>query len=203
MRKEFLFRHAETTVFGVITAVLAVAVVWNASAANAEALKKAEAAIVAEARDAQVLARALEVKIPTKEDKLAAYALRRDQLSAAELKELLSLVGFEGSNLKEAWAVAMKESTGRPKSHNGNSGTGDNSYGLFQINMIGGLGEDRREKFDLKQNSDLWNPVLNAQIAHYMSGGGEDWGSWGIGANAYNGGKAGSYYDWLSKYPKE
>ena len=196
MRKEFLFRHAETTVFGVITAVLAVAVVWNANAANAEAVQLAQAVQIAEARD-------VEVKIPTKEDKLAAYALRRDQLSAVELKELLSLVGFEGSNLKEAWAVAMKESTGRPKSHNDNSNTGDNSHGLFQINMIGGLGEDRREKFDLKQNSDLWNPVLNAQIAYYMSGGGEDWGSWGIGANAYNGGKAGSYYDWLSKYPKE
>lgn len=195
MRKDFLFRHAETTVFGVITAVLAVAVVWNATAANAEVVKKAEAAQVAEA--------VVEVKIPTKEDKLAAYSLRRDQLSAAELKELLSLVGFKGSNLKEAWAVAMKESTGRPTSHNDNASTADNSYGLFQINMRGYLGDARRDKFNLKSNAELLNPVLNAQIAHFMSDGGEDWGSWGIGKNAYNGGKAGSYYDWLSQYPKE
>ena len=140
---------------------------------------------------------------PTPEEKLAAYAARREQLSPLELKELLSLVGFKGKNLQEAWAVAMKESTGRPTSHNDNASTADNSYGLFQINMRGYLGADRREKFGLKQNSELLNPVLNAQIAYYMSGGGEDWGSWGIGKNAYNGGKAGSYYDWLSKYPKE
>jgi hypothetical protein len=202
MRKDFLFRHAETTVFGVITAVLAVAVVWNATAANAEVLKKAEAAEVARTV-AAAEARDVEVKIPTKEDKLAAYSLRRDQLSAAELKELLSLVGFKGSNLKEAWAVAMKESTGRPTSHNDNASTADNSYGLFQINMRGYLGDARREKFNLKSNAELLNPVLNAEIAYFMSGGGEDWGSWGIGKNAYNGGKAGSYYDWLSQYPKE
>jgi hypothetical protein len=140
---------------------------------------------------------------PTPEEKLAAYAARREQLSPLELKELLSLVGFKGKNLQEAWAVAMKESTGRPTSHNDNASTADNSYGLFQINMRGYLGEARRDKFELKQNSELLNPVLNAQIAYYMSGGGEDWGSWGIGKNAYNGGKAGSYYDWLSKYPKE
>jgi hypothetical protein len=104
--------------------------------------------------------------------------------------------------LKEAWAVAMKESTGRPKSHNGNSNTGDNSYGLFQINMIGSLGEDRRKKFDLEQNSDLWNPVRNAEIAYHMSNGGKDFGAWGIGPNAYNGGTVGSFYKWLDQYPE-
>lgn len=201
MRKDFLFRHAETTVFGVITAVLAVSVVWNAATANAEIDTRADAAMAARIQAAQ--AAEVEVKIPTKEDKLAAYALRRDQLSAVELKELLSLVGFKGSNLKEAWAVAMKESTGRPASHNDNASTADNSYGLFQINMRGYLGDARREKFNLKSNAELLNPVLNAEIAHFMSGGGEDWSSWGIGKNAYNGGKAGSYYDWLSKYPTE
>jgi hypothetical protein len=133
---------------------------------------------------------------------LEKYANQREQLTPLELKELLSLVGFEGSALRSAWAIAMKESTGRPKSHNGNSNTGDNSYGLFQINMIGGLGEDRREKFDLEQNSDLWNPVLNAEIAYHMSNGGKDFGAWGIGPNAYNGGTVGSYYKWLDQYPE-
>jgi hypothetical protein len=133
---------------------------------------------------------------------LEKYANQREQLTPLELKELLSLVGFEGSALRSAWAIAMKESTGRPKSHNGNSNTGDNSYGLFQINMIGGLGEDRREKFDLEQNSDLWNPVLNAEIAYHMSNGGKDFGAWGIGPNAYNSGTVGSYYKWLDQYPE-
>jgi hypothetical protein len=134
---------------------------------------------------------------------LQKYEAHREQLKPRQLKELLSLVGFEGTALKQAWAIAMKESTGRPTSHNGNANTGDNSYGLFQINMIGGLGEDRRNKFDLKQNSDLWNPVRNAEIAHHMSNGGKDFGAWGIGPNAYNGGTVGSYYKWLDQYPED
>lgn len=134
---------------------------------------------------------------------LQKYETHREQLKPRQLKELLSLVGFEGTALKQAWAIAMKESTGRPTSHNGNANTGDNSYGLFQINMIGGLGEDRRNKFDLEQNSDLFNPVRNAEIAHHMSNGGKDFGAWGIGPNAYNGGTVGSYYKWLDQYPED
>lgn len=134
---------------------------------------------------------------------LQKYAEHREQLKPRQLKELLSLVGFEGKALKQAWAIAMKESTGRPTSHNGNANTGDNSYGLFQINMIGGLGSDRRDKFELKHNEDLWNPVLNAQIAHHMSNGGKDFGAWGIGPNAYNGGTVGSYYKWFDLYPED
>lgn len=138
-----------------------------------------------------------------KESLLQKYAKHREQLKPKQLKELLGLVGFEGKALKQAWAIAMKESTGRPTSHNKNSNTGDNSYGLFQINMIGGLGEDRRNKFDLKQNEELFNPVRNAEIAYHMSNRGEDFGAWGLGPNAYNGGKVGSYYKWLDQYPED
>lgn len=101
-----------------------------------------------------------------------------DMLTAEELKAVLYSVGFRGTNLKEAWAVAMKESTGRPMAHNRNSSTGDNSYGLFQINMIGSLGPNRLEKFNLKSNSDLFDPVTSAEIAFFMSNGGQDWSAW-------------------------
>lgn len=118
---------------------------------------------------------------------------RRDQLSDLELKELLYFVGFRGHNLKEAWCIAKRESNGRPMAHNQNSSTGDNSYGIFQINMIGNLGPDRREKFELDSNSDLFNPIKNAKIAFYMSNGGEDWSSWhGMNAKAK---------EWLDQYP--
>jgi hypothetical protein len=148
--------------------------------------------------------KSLMVSFPKKpETSLQKYATHREQLKPKQLKELLGLVGFEGKALKQAWAIAMKESTGRPTSHNKNSNTGDNSYGLFQINMIGGLGEDRRNKFDLKQNEELFNPVRNAEIAYHMSNGGEDFGAWGLGPNAYNGGKVGSYYKWLDQYPED
>jgi hypothetical protein len=44
--------------------------------------------------------------------------------------------------------------------------------------MLGILGPDRRERFDLSSNAELFNPVLNAQIAFHMSDGGKDWSSW-------------------------
>jgi hypothetical protein len=101
-----------------------------------------------------------------------------DMLTARELKAVLYSVGFRGNDLKEAWAVAMKESNGRPMAHNRNSSTGDNSYGIFQINMIGSLGQDRLDKFNIKSYSDLFDPVTNAEIAFFMSNGGQDWSAW-------------------------
>lgn len=100
------------------------------------------------------------------------------KLSDKDLYILLGAVGFEGKKLKEAWAIAKKESNGRPIAFNGNSRTGDSSYGIFQINMIGNLGPARREKFNLKSNSDLFNPVVNSQVAYHMSAGGKNWDAW-------------------------
>lgn len=103
---------------------------------------------------------------------------KTEQLKPKELKTLLYDVGFRGERLREAWGTAMKESTGRPRSHNRNRETGDNSYGLFQINMIDSLGPARREQFKLEANEDLFNPVRNAEIAFFMSNGGKNWSSW-------------------------
>lgn len=119
------------------------------------------------------------------------------------LKRVLYEAGFRGKALETAWAVVMKESTGRPTAHNDNAATGDNSYGLFQINMIGSLGVDRRAKFDLKSNSDLFDPLVNAKAAYYMTNGGENWSAWDIDSSGYNGGVSESRYrEWLKKYPK-
>ena len=99
-------------------------------------------------------------------------------LSDKDLYLVLKAVGFKGHDLKEAWAVAKKESNGQPIRFNGNAKTGDSSYGLFQINMIRDLGPERRDKFNLHTNSDLLNPVINAQIAYHMSDGGKNWSAW-------------------------
>lgn len=128
---------------------------------------------------------------------------RRAPLDPQELKELLTAIGFEGEALKLAWGIVMRESRGGPTAHNGNSNTGDNSYGLFQINMIGGLGADRREKYGLSTNEELLNPVTNARIAFLMSDRGRDFGAWGVGKNAYNGGKVGDLYTWVAKFPSK
>ena len=99
-------------------------------------------------------------------------------LSDKDLFLVLKAVGFTGHALKTAWAVAKKESNGQPLRFNGNAKTGDSSYGLFQINMIRDLGPERRSKFNLDTNSDLLNPVINAQIAYHMSNGGKNWSAW-------------------------
>jgi len=115
-------------------------------------------------------------------------------LSDMDLVLVLKAVGFEGRDLIEAWAIAKKESNGQPIRFNGNTKTGDNSYGLFQINMIDDLGPDRRDKFNLRTNFDLLNPVTNAEIAYYMSDGGTDWSAWkGLTPKT----KA-----WMQKFPK-
>ena len=101
-----------------------------------------------------------------------------DQLTNKELKQLLIAVGFEGKALKTAWAIAKRESQGRPMAYNGNRNTGDSSYGLFQINMLGNLGVVRKEKFNLRSNVMLFDPVINAEITYYMTDGGTNWSSW-------------------------
>ena len=107
------------------------------------------------------------------------------QLSDLDLKELLATVGFEGEALRTAWAIAKRESHGRPMAYNGNRKTGDSSYGIFQINMLGNLGVARKEKFNLKSNVLLFDPVINAEITYYMTNGGTDWSSWkGLNAPA-------------------
>jgi hypothetical protein len=148
----------------------------------------------------------VQVVEPVKKTKPLSYFENKTNLSDIELVWLLEAVGFEGQELKEAWAIAKKESNGRPLAFNGNTLTGDNSYGIFQINMISSLGEDRREKFDLAHNADLFNPVVNAQIAFHMSQGGEVWRAWHIGKDAYTS-SSGSHYakfkQWLGNFPTE
>jgi hypothetical protein len=138
-------------------------------------------------------AEAQAVEQETQSDVLAKY-VNADELTDSQLIELLQAVGFKGQDLKEAWAIAKKESHGSPLSHNGNRKTGDNSYGLFQINMIGSLGDARRTKFNLASNAELFNPVVNAQIAYFMSGGGKDWSAW-------KGTETDVVKRWLKKFP--
>jgi hypothetical protein len=90
--------------------------------------------------------------------------IANQQLSNSELVSVLRSVGFEGHSLRMAWAIVMKESTRRPFAHNDNPSTGDNSYGLFQINMRGAMGPERRAKYGLDSNEDLFDPTTNANI---------------------------------------
>jgi len=98
----------------------------------------------------------------------------KTQLSEKELDSILRQAGFSGNGLKMAKAIVFYESTNRPMALNKSS----NCYGLFQINMTGSMGPDRRKKYGLKSNEDLYNPLINAQIAYQMSSGGKNWSAW-------------------------
>lgn len=143
-----------------------------------------------------------EVVVVEVKPKLADFENKTD-LTDRELRDLLVAVGFEGKALRIAWAIAKKESNGRPLAFNGNAKTGDSSYGVYQINMIGDLGPDRRIKFSLDSNSDLFNPVINAQIAYHMSNSGEDFSAWKISKSDYNSATAEPKFQmWLKKFPE-
>lgn len=140
-------------------------------------------------------------KVKIKELRLKQFSEQKTPFTDEELAQLLSAIGFEGKALRVAWAVVKKESSGRPLAFNGNTRTGDSSYGIFQINMIGGLGVDRRAKYDLNTNTDLFDPVVNAEIAFLMSNKGENWSSWHVGNSQYNKDNNKVKF-WLDKFPE-
>jgi hypothetical protein len=147
---------------------------------------------------AQALTVKPKTEVQLKEETLEKYSntvyKHSEMLTDKELKELLIAVGFEGKALETAWAIAKRESNGRPMAYNGNRNTGDSSYGIFQINMLGELGVDRKEKFNLKSNILLFDPVINAEITYHMSQGGQNWTAWkGLNAAAQK---------WLPLFPE-
>lgn len=114
------------------------------------------------------------------------------QSGTKSLTNILKQAGFGPRATDIAYAVAMAESSGNARSHNTNKSTGDNSYGLFQINMIGDMGPARRKQYHLKSNDDLFDPLTNAKVAYAMSNKGRDWSPW----STY---KTGAYKKYLGK----
>ena len=81
-----------------------------------------------------------------------------------------------GGRLAEAIAIAKLESGFNPDAHN--STPPDDSYGLWQINMLGKLGPERRERFGLASNGALLDPATNARVMAALSKNGTDWSPW-------------------------
>lgn len=86
--------------------------------------------------------------------------------------------GLRGEALALAIAISMPESSRDPSKHNTNASTGDNSYGLWQINMLGDLGPERRRQFGIARNDQLFDPATNAKAMYITSGGGSNWRPW-------------------------
>ena len=95
-----------------------------------------------------------------------APAITSRKLGFAELVSLAKGAGFNQQESVTMAAIAMAESSGRSDAHNPNASTGDNSYGLWQINMIGRLGPARRREFGINANEQLFDPRVNAKAAY-------------------------------------
>jgi hypothetical protein len=83
------------------------------------------------------------------------------KLSQAQIAELARQAGM--SDPVTMSAIAMAESGGRTTAHN--PIPPDNSYGLWQINMLGAMGPSRRRAFGISRNEDLYDPQVNARAA--------------------------------------
>lgn len=112
-------------------------------------------------------------------------------LSRSQLTGLAQSVGFTGNDVQIAVAVALAESGGNPGAHN--STPPDDSYGLWQINMLGSMGPERRKKFGISRNDELFRPATNAKAAKIIHAE-QGWKGW----TTYTSGK---YKDYLSKDP--
>jgi murein DD-endopeptidase MepM/ murein hydrolase activator NlpD len=86
-------------------------------------------------------------------------------------REMLQLALQNGLDPERAilmTAVGMAESSGDSGVRNQNAQTGDDSYGLWQINMIGNLGPDRLRRYGLRSAEDLKDPETNARVMAQM-----------------------------------
>lgn len=93
---------------------------------------------------------------------------KRGKLKPEEVASYLYAAGFRGDDLAKALAISYRESNFNTDAHNRNRKTGDNSYGLFQINMIDKYGENRRRAWKLKSNEELFDPIVNIRVANEM-----------------------------------
>jgi hypothetical protein len=103
------------------------------------------------------------------------------KLSPEQIAQYAHDAGFRGQDLTRAVAIALAESGGDPKAHN--DVPPDNSYGLWQVNMLGALGPERRHQFDLDSNKELFSPETNAEAAFDISGKGASFQPWSTFTN--------------------
>ena len=87
------------------------------------------------------------------------------QITRSQLAGLLRQEGFSEEVIPTFIAISQAESGLNPRALNPDTSTGDYSLGLFQINMLGKMGEERRRQFGLKANEELYDPRTNVRAA--------------------------------------
>jgi hypothetical protein len=110
--------------------------------------------------------------------------IKRGKLTGEQVALLLHKSGFRGEDIVKGVAISHRESRWNSNAHNPNRGTGDNSYGLFQINMIEKYAAGRRKSFGIASDEDLFNPEVNVRAAKNLYDGRKNarqnpWHDWG------------------------
>lgn len=113
---------------------------------------------------------------------------------AEKLTNLARSVGIPEDKVPSMVAIALAESGGDPTIDTVKSGLdpekkNEFSLGLWQINMRGRIGEERRKQFGISSNEELYDPVVNAKAALAILNS-QGLGAWGAYTNN-------SYKDYL------
>lgn len=88
------------------------------------------------------------------------------RLSPDEIYQVARLAGFPPATAVKMVAIALKESGGDPRALNAKPP--DESYGLWQINMLGTLGTARLREYGLSSKEQLYDPAVNARAAYRL-----------------------------------
>lgn len=113
----------------------------------------------------------------TTSGELAEGTIDRGQVSIENLVGLAKGAGFSQTDAVIMAAIAMAESGGNSNAHNAKPP--DNSYGLWQINMIGNLGPERRQQIGISSDDKLKDPVVNAHAAKLIKNS-QGFGAWTV-----------------------
>lgn len=97
-------------------------------------------------------------------------------LSYAQLRAYAASAGAADPDTAAAVAMAETGGTGDTRAHN--PIPPDDSYGPWQINMLGSMGPERRKKLGITSNSQLYDPMVNARAMVMISSGGTNFSPW-------------------------
>jgi hypothetical protein len=99
-----------------------------------------------------------------------AYRAEGPALEKQNIEKLALNAGFDNEEAKIMTAIAIAESSGNPDALNDNAGTGDLSYGLWQMNLLYNDSEVQRRKsnWGIVNNEELFDPSVNARAAYSL-----------------------------------
>ena len=107
--------------------------------------------------------------------------LSGNAVNPQDLARMLEKKGFQKNDVWKMLAIAWRESRLNPRAHVQDSD--DDSYGLYQINMLGDLGPGRRKQYRITNNEELLDPKVNVRAARILYGDGKGIKHWNKGGN--------------------